>query len=75
MENQIVTRVIERMELLPADLQHLVLEFVQTLQRSTQQGVPGSQLFQFAGAIPADDLVTMRQVVGAGCEQVQLNER
>jgi hypothetical protein len=66
--------VIERLELLPTDLQHLVLEFIQTLQTSTQQGVPGNQLLHFAGSIPADDLANMRQAVATGCEQVQLNE-
>ena len=63
MENQIVARVIERMELLPLDLQQLVLEFIQTLQASTQQGVTGQQMLSFAGIIPGEELAHMRQAV------------
>jgi hypothetical protein len=74
MENAILARVIERIELLPSDLQHLVFEFVQTLQSSTAQGVPGRELLQFAGAIPADELSRMRQAVTVACEQVHMNE-
>jgi hypothetical protein len=74
MDNSVIANVVERMEMLPSDLQQLVLDFVQTLQASAQKGVPGRQLLQFAGAIPADDLTRMRQAVLSACEQVQLNE-
>jgi hypothetical protein len=74
MDNSVISNVVVRMEMLPSDLQQLVLDFVQTLQASTQKGVPGRQLLQFAGAIPADDLTRMRQAVVSACEQVQLNE-
>jgi hypothetical protein len=74
MDSSVLARVMERMELLPADLQGLVLEFIQTLQAAAPQGVPGRALLQFAGAIPVDDLVRMRQAVGTACEQVQVNE-
>ncbi|RIK40659.1 MAG: hypothetical protein DCC55_14390 [Chloroflexi bacterium] len=74
MENTILARVIERIELLPSDLQYLVLEFVQTLQSSTAQGVPGRELLQFAGAIPAEGLSQMHQAVAVACEQVPMNE-
>jgi hypothetical protein len=74
MENSIVARVVERMEVLPSELQQLVLEFIQTLQASTQPGVTGRQLLHFAGSIPPDDLARMRQAVATGCEQVLVNE-
>lgn len=74
MENPVITSVRERMEWLPTDLQQLVLEFVQTLQASARQGLPGKELLQFAGAIPADDIVLMRSVVTLACEQVPVNE-
>jgi hypothetical protein len=74
MDNPVLARVMERMELLPADLQALVLEFVQTLQAAAPQGVPGRVLLQFAGAIPVDELARMRQAVVTACEQVQVNE-
>lgn len=74
MENAILARVIERIEMLPSNLQHLVFEFVQTLHHSTAQGVPGRELLQFAGAIPAEDLSRMRQALMVACEQVHMNE-
>jgi hypothetical protein len=74
MESSIIGRVVERVELLPTDLQQLVLDFVQTLQAAAPQGAPGRQLLPFAGGIPADDLIRMRQAVTLACEQVQLNE-
>lgn len=74
MENPIIARVIERMEELPADLQQIVLDFVQTLQAAAPHGVPGRTLLSFAGAIPADDLARMRQAVTLACEQAQLSE-
>jgi len=73
MENSVIGRVTERMELLPSDLQQLVWEFVQTLQATTQQGVPGRQLVHFAGAIPTEELERMNQAVTASCENVNLN--
>jgi hypothetical protein len=74
MENPIVMRVIERMESLPTDLQQLVLEFVQTLHSSTQTGVSGQVMRQFAGTIAGDELERMRRAIMNDCEQVQLNE-
>ena len=71
MSSTIKVKVIEQLETLPENLQRQVLAFVQTLAR---QGVPGQQLLQFAGAIPADDLALMRQAIENGCEQVDLNE-
>jgi hypothetical protein len=74
MDNAVIQRVVERMEMLPSDLQQLVLEFVQTLQASRQRGVAGRQLLQFAGAISNDELGRMQQAIVAGCAQVDLNE-
>jgi hypothetical protein len=74
MDNSVITKVMARMEMLPSELQQLVLEFVQTLQVATDQGVPGHQLLQFAGAIPTDDLARLQQGIVTGCEQVALNE-
>lgn len=74
MDNAVIQRVVERMELLPSDLQQLVLEFVQTLQASRQRGVAGRQLLQFAGAISNEELGPMQQAIVAGCTQIDLNE-
>ena len=74
MSSTIKIKVIEQLETLPENLQRQVLAFVQALQTLARQGVPGQQLLQFAGAIPADDLALMRQAIENGCEQVDLNE-
>ena len=74
MSSAIKTKVIEQLDTLPENLQRQVLEFVQALQVFVRQGVPGKQLLQFAGAIPLDDLESMRQTIESGCEKVDLNE-
>ncbi|MFQ5851497.1 MAG: right-handed parallel beta-helix repeat-containing protein [Candidatus Binatia bacterium] len=46
----------------------------QSLDSSQPKGVAGKQLLHFAGAIDADDLQMMTDVIEAGCEQVDLDE-
>ncbi|MCX6050584.1 MAG: hypothetical protein NT075_36300 [Chloroflexi bacterium] len=74
MTNSVISKVVEHMEMLPSDLQQMVLEFVQSLQASPLRGTPGKQLLQFAGFIPVDELDFLRDAITAGCEQVDLNE-
>ena len=74
MTNTVKTKVIEQLDTLPEHLQQQVLEFVEALQVFARRGVPGRQLLEFAGAIPLDDLDSMRQAIGDECEQVDLNE-
>jgi hypothetical protein len=40
-----------------------VLEYSRTLVSSQVRGVPGQQLLRFAGAIPPDDLLLMREAI------------
>lgn len=74
MSDTVITKVVERMEMLPSDLQQLVLEFVQTLQSTRRRGVAGPQLLHFAGAISGEDLDRMQHTVTAECAQINLNE-
>lgn len=74
MKNNITTQVVEQLEALPDNLQRQVLEFVQALQLLAQRGVSGKQLLQFAGAIPLDDLVLMREAIEAECERIDMDE-
>jgi hypothetical protein len=74
MKNKITTQVVQQLETLPEDLQRQVLDFVQALQHSAQQGVSGKQLLQFAGTIPPDDLELMRKTIENGCERVDADE-
>ncbi len=72
--NSVIARVVEQMEILPLDLQQMVLEFVQSLQSAPLRGTPGKQVLQFAGFIPADELNLMHGAISTGCELVNLNE-
>jgi hypothetical protein len=63
MNNAVILKVVEQMEMLPDNLQQQVLEYVQTLKASVQPGVPGRQLLRFAGFIPSDDLQEMKQAI------------
>ncbi len=74
MSNSVISKVVEHMEMLPTDLQQMVLEFVESLQGSSLHGTAGKQLMQFAGFIPIDELDLMRGAIVAGCEQVDVNE-
>ena len=74
MDIPIVEKVIEQMKNLPQELQWRVLEFTRALGASTPQGVPGSQLLRFAGAIPQNDVKVMQEAIEQGCEQVDDNE-
>ena len=74
MNTSIATRVIKKINHLPYDLQRKVLEFVDSLDVSSQQGIPGRQLLRFAGAIPLNDLQSMRLAIESGCEQIDQNE-
>ena len=74
MNNALVTRVIEKLNQLPEDLQQRVWDFVETLSESTRRGVSGKRLLRFAGLITPDDLKLMRQAIEAGCEQVDTRD-
>jgi len=65
-----ISEIVEQLRALPDDKQREVLRFVRRLKASTPSGVPGKQLLRFAGTIPQSDLQAMREVIEAGCEQV-----
>jgi hypothetical protein len=59
---------------LPLPQQQQVLEYARSLAKLPLRGVPGASLLRFAGAIEADDLALMKQVIEAGCEKVNKDE-
>ena len=73
MEN-IVDEVIEHVQTMPINLQQEVLRFIKRLKMSSPVGTSGKELLKFSGAIPIDELETMRLAIESGCEQVDLNE-
>jgi len=74
MDTPIVNKVVEQLKDLPQELQWRVLEFARALAQSTPRGVPGRQLFRFAGTISPEDAELMREAIERGCEQVDTNE-
>ena len=74
MKESIVTQVIEQLQELPEYLQRRVLDFVQRLKSTSEQGIPGSQLLQFAGAISHEDLEAMQKAIDKECETIDVNE-
>lgn len=74
MTKPIESKVIDQLVGLPEDLQVRVLEFAKSLSLGTTRGVPGKDLLDLAGTIPADDLVTIRKAIEEGCEQVEIDE-
>ncbi|WP_059001923.1 hypothetical protein [Leptolyngbya sp. NIES-2104] len=74
MNSSILDEVIEQLRRMPKNSQKRVLEFAKSLNHSTVQGVPGSQLLRFAGVIAPDDIALMRKAIEQDCEQVDMNE-
>ncbi len=74
MTTTVLTEIVEQVKILPDRLQYQVLSFVRTLRTLTQNGTPGTELLQFAGSIPAQDVQEIRQAIEIGCEQVDWNE-
>ncbi|MCZ2128000.1 MAG: hypothetical protein LC099_09545 [Anaerolineales bacterium] len=72
--NAIVEKVVEQLQFLPQELQWRVLEFTRTLAASNLQGVAGSQLLRFAGAIPMSDVQIMSETIEQGCGRVDADE-
>lgn len=64
----------EHLQRLPVEQQRQVVDFARALSVARVHGVSGQALLQFAGAIPADDVITMAQAIEDGCEQVNSHE-
>ena len=72
--NETVNDVVQEMEKLPQHLQWQVLEFARMLANTQVRGVPGQELLEFAGCIPADDVQMMRDAIEQDCGQIVHNK-
>lgn len=63
MNSSILDEVIEQLRGMSENSQKKVLEYVKTLNHSSIQGIPGSQLLRFAGAIAPDDIALMQEAI------------
>jgi len=68
MQHPIIEQIVQILETLPLDLQQRVLEFAQTLSVRQPVGVSGTELLQFVGTIPPEDLELMKQAIEEDCE-------
>jgi len=59
---------------LPVERQRQVLDFARMLETPPLQGVAGSTLLKFAGAITEPDLAAMTQAIESGCERIDVDE-
>jgi len=74
MNISIINEVIEQLRTMPQHLQYQVLEFARILAKSQVRGTPGQELVRFAGSIPLEDLLLMREAIEQDCEQVDTDE-
>lgn len=72
--NKTIEEVIKQLQTMPQSLQERVLEFARTLGNTEIQGTPGKDLLRFAGCLPADDLLLMKEAIEQDCERVDINE-
>ena len=70
MDTPVLNEIVKKIKSLPDNLQRQVLIFVDALQVSSLKGTRGKLLLKFAGTIPSDDLIIMKQAIEAGCEQI-----
>jgi hypothetical protein len=64
----------EQIMRLKDDQQLRLLEFARSLSNSSEKGVAGSALLQFAGTMEKEELVTIGKAIDDGCEIVNPNE-
>jgi len=74
MKSSLKKEIIEKLELLPAEKQEKVLEFVGALTQNKITGIPGQKLLRFSGTIEKNDLDSMKRAIEEGCEKVDLNK-
>ena len=74
MDTFILDEITKKVKSLPENLQRQVLIFVDALQVSSERGVPGRTLTEFAGSISQDDLSIMNQAIESGCEKIDGSE-
>ena len=74
MTESIVSQVVEQLQEMPENLQRRVLDYIQRLKVTSEQGIPGRQLLQFAGSISNEDLIRMQEAIDRECENIDTNE-
>lgn len=73
MSERLAEQIIEQLNTLPDEQQQRLLDFARSLA-SSPEGIAGSQLLRFAGAIDADDVCLISEAVEEGCEGIDPHE-
>lgn len=73
MTTQVIIKIVDALDDLALEQQREVLAFARSL-KSRSTGVSGSSLLDFAGSIPAADLVQMQAAIEEDCERIDPDE-
>jgi hypothetical protein len=73
-DNSLREELIKEIEQLPPAIQRRVLDFARALADSIPQGVPGSELLQFAGIMSPSEADEFLRSIDEDCERVDPNE-
>lgn len=60
----------DSLAVLAPEQQRQVLEYARSLGAATRQGVPGTALLRFAGAMSREDAAELARAVEEGCEAI-----
>ena len=74
MNQVLIEKVIDQLEMLPDDVINRILNYVTTLKTEVIQGIPGARLMKFGGSIRPEDAASMLQAVEQDCRRVDSNE-
>jgi len=71
---EVKQKIIEQINLLPAEYQIKVLDFARELAQSLPGGTPGKDLLQFAGIITEKDAQLINNIVNEECGRINADE-
>ncbi|MGB3634210.1 MAG: hypothetical protein WA982_09230 [Rubrobacteraceae bacterium] len=74
MSDAVKDQIIDQLSGMSEEEQRRVLGIVRSIAERPGDGVSGSSLIRFAGAIDEDDARRMSEAIEEGCEQIEPNE-
>ncbi|MGD0898471.1 MAG: hypothetical protein ABR915_11585 [Thermoguttaceae bacterium] len=73
-DTEVRSELLKQLDHLPPAKQQRVLDFARALAESAPRGVPGNNLLDLCGILPAEDAQEMMQAIEEGCERIDPNE-
>jgi len=71
---EVQAEILKHLGQLPLAKQQRLLDFARALAESAPQGVPGNNLLDLCGILPAEDAEEMMQAIEEGCERIDRND-